>query len=461
MLLVRIGHEVEQFPGVLFPVMDQFVRGRADAVVSPRVVVPGIVVVAVVDAPPPAGRALTPQQRGPRLLPCIVSGTGRPAGDQGHPQTGLVHESLVAEPQIAEIPAVVGRVDHDRVVGQLRLVKEVEHLADAVVHALHAGEIVLHEPLVFPAHEVIARERPAFDLQAHQFFIQPLLQFFSLEASRRLELEVTSREIAGDRLLVFGQVGRPSLEKLNTQIPGNLGAVALDRELAAGHKKFRIPIVALAGQHDPAVEAGGIRAQVPFLDHARVVATRLQSLGDMIAGAVEGVEHGHAVLVRILPGEQRGTAGRADGIRHERVREPGPDGGEPIELRSGVDLRSVAGDRVLGMIVGEDKEDVRPFRRLRGWHDRNESHLTDVAAGDVHDRLWLDAERVFAGDERCPADAPRHEGLKVPRVFDDERKRFGGSSAAGVEGHLHRAAAVALAAALQHLDLILARRSRR
>ena len=59
-LLGRISLKVEQFPGVLLPVMDQLVAGRANAVVSPGVVVAGIVIVAIVDRLPPAGRGLAP-----------------------------------------------------------------------------------------------------------------------------------------------------------------------------------------------------------------------------------------------------------------------------------------------------------------------------------------------------------------------------------------------------------------
>ena len=61
--LVRILAQVEQLPLVLRPEVDQLVRERANAVVLPRIVVAGIVVVAVVHRSPPVGRRAAPEHR--------------------------------------------------------------------------------------------------------------------------------------------------------------------------------------------------------------------------------------------------------------------------------------------------------------------------------------------------------------------------------------------------------------
>ena len=82
------------------------------------------------------------------MPPALMPG---PTREEGHAQAGLIHEALVVEAQVAEIPAVVGRVDDDGVLGQSGPVEVIQDLADAVVHALHAGQVVLHVALVFPA----------------------------------------------------------------------------------------------------------------------------------------------------------------------------------------------------------------------------------------------------------------------------------------------------------------------
>lgn len=153
----------------------------------------------------------------------------------------------------------------------------------------------------------------------------------ALEVGRRFELEVEPGEIVGDPLLVHRQRGGargvvvpegirlgenlvlearlvalvgfpaamrgllmqhqkkrpvlgPGLEPLEAEVGGEVGAMSLDGELAtAGNQKGGIPILTLAGKHDPAIEAGGVGTQVPFADHAGVVAAGLQMLGDRVA----------------------------------------------------------------------------------------------------------------------------------------------------------------------------------
>ena len=96
-----------------------------------------------------------------------------------------------------------------------------------------------------------------------------------------------------------------------------------------------------------------------------MVTARLQLFDDGVARAVEPVEHRHAVAVRILPGEQRRAAGRADRVGDERVGEPGAGGGQTVEVRCLVDLRAIGRDRMLGVVVREDEDDVGPHRRRR------------------------------------------------------------------------------------------------
>ena len=184
MLLGRILGEVEHLVGVLFPVVDELVRGRADAVVGGGVVMAGVVIVAVVETRAPVGGRFAAQQRDERTA--LHRGRDGQAGeveeggrevDVRHElrgddarldagaareerdiQAGLIHEALVVEAEVAEIPAVVGGVDDDGVFREAGLVEVIEHLAHAIIHALHAGEVVVHVALVFPLHEFFAGE---------------------------------------------------------------------------------------------------------------------------------------------------------------------------------------------------------------------------------------------------------------------------------------------------------------
>ena len=427
-------------------------RRRADAVVGPRVVVAGVVVVAVVHAAPPVGWPLAAEQRGHapslhrlghrescevenrrgevdvghELLRRGTSRDPRPPGKERHAEPRFVHEPLVVETEVAEVPAVVAGVDHDRVVGEPLAVEPVEHPADPIVHALHAGEVILHEPLVLPADQVSACQQRALHLDLHRLPAQPPLPLLRDEIGRRFELEIAAGEIAGNGLLVLGErcwprgivveergglrdhrrgeplaitlvgrplavgrllvehqekwpVLRPRREELEPQVGRDLRAVPIDRERAARHEERRVAVGTLTGQHGPAVKAGGVTAEVPLADHAGVVTPRLHPLGEVVSAAVEPVEHRHTVFVGILAGEQRGPAGRADRVGDERVEKACPARCQPIEVGRLVDLRAVTGEGVLGMVVGEDEQHVGPHRggnrgrRKKAQHDRDDA----------------------------------------------------------------------------------------
>ena len=115
---------------------------------------------------------------------------------------------------------------------------------------------------------------------------------------------------------------------------------------------------ALAGQDLPSVEAGGIAAKVPFADHAGVVAGGLKQLRHRSLRAVEAVEDGDSVPVGVCAGQHGGPARRADGVRDEGVPEEHSLPGEAVEVRGLVDARAVGGDRVSGVVVRHDEDDV-------------------------------------------------------------------------------------------------------
>lgn len=102
---------------------------------------------------------------------------------------------------------------------------------------------------------------------------------------------------------------------------------------------------------------------MPLADHARVIATRLQMLGHIVAIAVDAIEDGHAIEMRILPREQCRAAGSADRVGNKAVREPRTCFGETIQMRRLVHFRAIRRDRMLGMVVGEDEDNVGPVSR--------------------------------------------------------------------------------------------------
>jgi len=148
-----------------------------------------------------------------------------------------------------------------------------------------------------------------------------------------------------------GFVGRAGAEPFEAEPGCDLGAVPFNGEAVAVDQEDRVAIDALAGQDDPTVEAGRVGAEVPLADHAGVVAGGLQALGDMVARTVEAIENRHAVEVRILAGEQRGTAGRADGVGDAGVLETCAGLGQPVDVRGPVDGRAVRGHRMMRVVV--------------------------------------------------------------------------------------------------------------
>ncbi len=71
----------------------------------------------------------------------------------------FVHEPLVEQTVLAEKEALVARVDDHGVLAQAVGVQPVEQPPDVVVHALHAGQVVLHVALIFPVVQFLAGER--------------------------------------------------------------------------------------------------------------------------------------------------------------------------------------------------------------------------------------------------------------------------------------------------------------
>src|SRR5262245_39029544 len=97
---------------------------------------------------------------------------------------------------------------------------------------------------------------------------------------------------------------------------------------------------------------------MPFANHAGVIASPLKDLCNGGLAAVETIEDGHAVEVAVFSGENRGTAGRANGIHGETIHKAHSLFREAVDARCLIDLAAVGADGVRRVIIGHDEENV-------------------------------------------------------------------------------------------------------
>jgi len=105
---------------------------------------------------------------------------------------------------------------------------------------------------------------------------------------------------------------------------------------------------------------------MPLPDQSGFVAGLTQHVRDIrrvgIGAGKRIVQRSHGVDVRVLSGQDDCSAGRADRIRDKALVESNSFSTDAIDIRSGSDFRqpaSVGTDRVAGMIVRHDKQNVR------------------------------------------------------------------------------------------------------
>ena len=311
---------------------------------------------------------------------------------------------------LAEVETLVRRVDDDGVVGEAFGLEVLQHAADVVVHRLHGREVVVHVALVAPADELLARKIGLTVGGVAGLVVGvPDGGLLGVELGRAHELHV----LVGDRLLErhvvladgLGAVGeiveergrlrvdailveaevldvglpfavrglvlaheheRLGLVALADPVEGKVGddvrdvALRLHHALRVLHR--RVVVDALAGQHLPEIEAGGVADEVPLADDGGLVPGLLEKLREGELGAVEDgiriiVEPVH---VRILAGQDDGAAGSADGIGDEGAIETHAFLGDAVDVRRLVQLPRVAvgADGLIGMVIGEDEDDV-------------------------------------------------------------------------------------------------------
>ena len=93
----------------------------------------------------------------------------------------------------------------------------------------------------------------------------------------------------------------------------------------------------------------------------RLGTTVLKQFGKCQLRTVEPVAVYHQpVGVTVLAGQDRRTAGRTNRIAAETPVQRDAFGGNPVDVRGGIDSGSVGADRLNGVVIGKNKQDVGP-----------------------------------------------------------------------------------------------------
>jgi hypothetical protein len=301
--------------------------------------------------------------RDERLRAPAGGDAGGIAEHERHPQRLLVHEPLVEPAVLAEVEALVGRVDRDRVVEPAALVQEVGERLHALVHRGDAAQVVLHVALVLP---------------------QGALRVAQLGG--RILLEVDVREVVRDAhrgvvggcaaaVVVVVEGGRQR-DRIREQIrvprvrkPGavrglvphqhaiglvalrlhprqrvvgdDVGDVALVAHRAVRRVELRIEVLALIRQHLPVIEAHGVVfravAEVPLAEHRGAVARRLERRDEGLVVVRQGRgERGDGARVAVGAGEEGRATRRAQRVLHQRAVEAHPGGRDRVDSWRGV-----------------------------------------------------------------------------------------------------------------------------
>ena len=303
----------------------------------------------------------------------------------------------------AEKETLVGGVNHDGIRSEARFVEVVEDFAQIVVDPFHAAKIALHvflvnEPALLGTgfHGLDRRgelgvDRTSPDLlrrlidggRTARTTVHEVVRFGNLDVGEvvgvamRMHPEIVRRFVVQhieegpvriahllepiERLLRDDVVCVPPLVGGFLSLhynPGRIRVAHLD--------ELGVVIPALAGQHRPMIESLWIGFQVILPDKTGLITVRLHVFGQGRLALIEPRKLIDAVQVGILAGHDRRPARCADRIDHKGLRETHPFGGEPVQIRGRrhfCQTPAIRADRVRGMVVRHDEENVGPGRR--------------------------------------------------------------------------------------------------
>ena len=146
----------------------------------------------------------------------------------------------------------------------------------------------------------------------------------------------------------------------------------------------------------PVVSPDGVRsAAMEFADKRRVVAALSQVTADGFDFRRKTNENGNSVFVAVLARQDARARRSANRIRAHDVREDHSLSRHRVDMRRFVDAAAVRRNRMGGVIVGHDKEDVHLLRSCR--RDKSVAPL----GLQSHSRI----ERAAPGERRRRAEA--------------------------------------------------------
>ena len=275
-----------------------------------------------------------------------------PADQEGHAVGKFVHPALVEPAVIPQVKTLVGCVDDHRILGQSALIKVLEQSAYVLIHRLGAQQVVADPSLVVPAGQfLLVHGSPLGEegLVARAEVAVEDLELLGGEFTGILEHQTGIAQVLEDAHLVFAGRGRAPrviveeglglgdfevvqspqvtqgrfpasvrglvlahqhegfvrvallLEPLQAEVRDDVRGIAHVLDLLAVLLHARVVVGPLTVEHLIAVEARGVRLEVPFSDKGGLVARLAQELGESYLGAVEDVSVGHLPVVEGMP----------------------------------------------------------------------------------------------------------------------------------------------------------------
>jgi hypothetical protein len=99
--------------------------------------------------------------------------------------------------------------------------------------------------------------------------------------------------------------------------------------------------------------------KMPFPDHGRLIPLLPQHFRDILSVGIQRVCQGvDLVNMAVLTGQNRSSAGRADGIGAEAVVKSHPARGYAVNIRGLIDSRTIATYRIRCVVVGHYEKNV-------------------------------------------------------------------------------------------------------
>ena len=199
---------------------------------------------------------------------------------------------------------------------------------------------ILREPHVGDTHVLSRCCRPSIVIIVERSRHGKLAAFEEIEMSWLGHPVPMRRFVLIEKSERFGSVA--ALEIIQREIRDEIGDVAFVLDLGSVLDEHRIVVVALVYEDPPLVETGRVRLQMPLPHDGRLVAGRLQQLGQRDLAAVERVAViPKTIRVTVFPRQQDGSTRCADRVGDEAVGEANAVSGEAIDVRRLDEIASV------------------------------------------------------------------------------------------------------------------------